>query len=98
MNGHNIAKDPETIHRLVGYCPQFDALFETLTGREHLRLYAAIKVCFIDARVALPKIMFFYLFVVFVSIFHGVLYNCFGYVKAFVQRLSQDCDLSPPPT
>lgn len=46
MNGHSIAKDPEAIHRLVGYCPQFDALFETLTGREHLRLYAAIKVLF----------------------------------------------------
>lgn len=30
----------------MGYCPQFDALFETLTGREHLRLYAAIKVRF----------------------------------------------------
>lgn len=39
-----MGKDPEAIHRLVGYCPQFDALFETLTAREHLALYASIKV------------------------------------------------------
>lgn len=24
----------------MGYCPQFDALFELLTGREHLYLFA----------------------------------------------------------
>lgn len=44
LGGHDVGKEPEAIHRLMGYCPQFDALFETLTGREHLRLYAAIKV------------------------------------------------------
>lgn len=43
LEGHDVSKEPEAIHRLLGYCPQFDALFETLTGREHLRLYAAIK-------------------------------------------------------
>ncbi|CAN0348380.1 unnamed protein product [Pylaiella littoralis] len=43
LGGHDVSQDPEAIHRLMGYCPQFDALFETLTGREHLRLYAAIK-------------------------------------------------------
>jgi hypothetical protein len=31
------------VRRLVGYCPQFDALFDLLTGREHLQLYARIK-------------------------------------------------------
>ena len=44
LSGFDVSKSPEEIHRLVGYCPQFDALFETLTGREHLMLYAAIKV------------------------------------------------------
>lgn len=44
LSGFDVAKNPEEIHRLVGYCPQFDALFETLTGREHLMLYACIKV------------------------------------------------------
>jgi len=27
----------------MGYCPQFDALFENLTGREHLYMYGRIK-------------------------------------------------------
>lgn len=27
----------------IGYCPQFDALLDNLTAREHLNLYAAIK-------------------------------------------------------
>ena len=27
----------------MGYCPQFDALLDNLTAREHLFLYAAIK-------------------------------------------------------
>jgi ATP-binding cassette, subfamily A (ABC1), member 3 len=27
----------------IGYCPQFDALSDNLTSREHLELYAAIK-------------------------------------------------------
>ena len=44
LGGFDVGKNPEDIHRLVGYCPQFDAQFETLTGREHLMLYAAIKV------------------------------------------------------
>ena len=28
---------------VLGYCPQFDAHFDQLTGREHLNLYARIK-------------------------------------------------------
>ncbi len=31
------------VRRLLGYCPQFEALFELLTTREHLELYARIK-------------------------------------------------------
>lgn len=27
----------------MGYCPQFDALDELLTGREHLELYARLR-------------------------------------------------------
>lgn len=29
--------------KYIGYCPQFDALLELLTSKEHLELYAAIK-------------------------------------------------------
>lgn len=44
LSGFDVNEDPEEVHRLVGFCPQFDALFETLTAREHLALYASIKV------------------------------------------------------
>ncbi|KAF0724492.1 hypothetical protein AaE_009782 [Aphanomyces astaci] len=31
------------VRRLIGYCPQFDALIDLLTVREHLELFASIK-------------------------------------------------------
>jgi len=43
LGGYNIRENPDIVRRLVGYCPQFDALFDLLTGREHLKLYARIK-------------------------------------------------------
>ncbi len=43
LDGTDVAKYPEVVHRLVGYTPQFDALLGTLTGREHLFLYGRIK-------------------------------------------------------
>ena len=41
--GLDTKTDMKTIGSLIGYCPQFDALLENLTSREHLELYAAIK-------------------------------------------------------
>lgn len=41
--GYDTKKDMKTIGSLIGYCPQFDALLDNLTSREHLELYAAIK-------------------------------------------------------
>jgi ABC-type multidrug transport system ATPase subunit len=41
--GHSVSKNPEITRRLIGYCPQFDAHFQNMTGREHVELYAAIK-------------------------------------------------------
>jgi ATP-binding cassette, subfamily A (ABC1), member 3 len=38
-----VATNPEAVYRLIGYCPQFDALFDNMTAREHLQLYARIK-------------------------------------------------------
>jgi ATP-binding cassette subfamily A (ABC1) protein 3 len=29
--------------KLIGYCPQFDAIFEGMTVKEHLEFYASIK-------------------------------------------------------
>jgi len=43
LAGHSVAKEPEKTRRRVGYCPQFDAHFTNLTGREHVELYASIK-------------------------------------------------------
>jgi ATP-binding cassette subfamily A (ABC1) protein 3 len=43
LAGYSVTKQPEKTRRRVGYCPQFDAHFSNLTGREHVELYAAIK-------------------------------------------------------
>ena len=43
VNGLNVATEMKKIRHLIGYCPQFDALLDNLTAREHLELYAAIK-------------------------------------------------------
>lgn len=41
--GCNLETDIKKIIHKIGYCPQFDALLDNLTSREHLELYAAIK-------------------------------------------------------
>jgi ATP-binding cassette, subfamily A (ABC1), member 3 len=41
--GHSVVREPQKVRRLIGYCPQFDALFDLLSGREHLALYGSIK-------------------------------------------------------
>ncbi|KAL9264205.1 ABC transporter A family member 1-like protein [Drosera capensis] len=41
--GKNIRSNPKAARKHIGYCPQFDALLEHLTVREHLELYAKIK-------------------------------------------------------
>eukprot|EP00522_Entomoneis_paludosa_P003197 CAMPEP_0172465378 /NCGR_PEP_ID=MMETSP1065-20121228/53328_1 /TAXON_ID=265537 /ORGANISM="Amphiprora paludosa, Strain CCMP125" /LENGTH=1924 /DNA_ID=CAMNT_0013221897 /DNA_START=90 /DNA_END=5865 /DNA_ORIENTATION=+ len=43
LAGFSVTTEPEKTRRRVGYCPQFDAHFANLTGREHVELYAAIK-------------------------------------------------------
>jgi len=42
INGISVDNQTAT-RRFVGYCPQFDALFPLLTGREHLNFYGRIK-------------------------------------------------------
>jgi ABC-type multidrug transport system ATPase subunit len=39
----SVTNEPHKIRRHIGYCPQFDAHFPNLTGREHVELYASIK-------------------------------------------------------
>lgn len=43
LSGYSITTQPEETRRRCGYCPQFDAHFVNMTGREHVKLYAAIK-------------------------------------------------------
>mmetsp|Transcript_62430 Transcript_62430/g.122842 ORF Transcript_62430/g.122842 Transcript_62430/m.122842 type:complete len:2323 (-) Transcript_62430:80-7048(-) len=43
IDGFSIRDDQSNIRRRIGYCPQFDALLELLTVREHLELYGRIK-------------------------------------------------------
>merc|ERR1719491_1053032 len=39
----SVTNNPEETRRRIGYCPQFDAHFMNMTGREHVELYASIK-------------------------------------------------------
>ncbi|KAI4386530.1 hypothetical protein MLD38_004457 [Melastoma candidum] len=41
--GKDICANPKAARQHIGYCPQFDALMEHLTVKEHLELYARIK-------------------------------------------------------
>uniref|UniRef100_A0A3Q3D2R3 ATP binding cassette subfamily A member 4 n=1 Tax=Hippocampus comes TaxID=109280 RepID=A0A3Q3D2R3_HIPCM len=41
--GYSILKEILDVHQNMGYCPQFDAIDELLTGREHLYLYARLR-------------------------------------------------------
>jgi ATP-binding cassette subfamily A (ABC1) protein 3 len=43
LGGLDIATHPYEVRRLIGYCPQFDALFDLLTGREHLFFYGRVR-------------------------------------------------------
>jgi ATP-binding cassette subfamily A (ABC1) protein 3 len=45
INGANVnsRKGFEEARRQIGYCPQFDAIFEGLTVIEHLQIYSALK-------------------------------------------------------
>ena len=43
LNGYSVTHEPDLIRRSIGYCPQFDAHFMNMTGREHVELYANIK-------------------------------------------------------
>ncbi|KDO35770.1 hypothetical protein SPRG_00513 [Saprolegnia parasitica CBS 223.65] len=43
LGGFDILTQQLELRRLIGYCPQFDALIELLSVREHLELFAKIK-------------------------------------------------------
>lgn len=43
INGKDITKNFDEIRSLIGYCPQFDAIFDYMTVNENLEFYAKIK-------------------------------------------------------
>ncbi|KAM9393672.1 ATP-binding cassette sub-family A member 2 [Pholidichthys leucotaenia] len=43
INGNSILKELLRVQQSIGYCPQFDALFDDLTAREHLELYTRLR-------------------------------------------------------
>lgn len=40
---HSVLSEIDEVHQNMGYCPQFDAINELLTGREHLEFYALLR-------------------------------------------------------
>uniref|UniRef100_A0A667Y439 P-type phospholipid transporter n=1 Tax=Myripristis murdjan TaxID=586833 RepID=A0A667Y439_9TELE len=43
LNGYSIQTEMQDVHQNMGYCPQFDAIDDLLTGREHLEFYARLR-------------------------------------------------------
>ncbi|KAJ8247643.1 hypothetical protein GJAV_G00248620 [Gymnothorax javanicus] len=43
LAGKSVLTEIDEVHQNMGYCPQFDALNDLLTGREHLEFYAILR-------------------------------------------------------
>ena len=43
IEGHDIKTEMESIHKMIGICPQFSLLWDQLTCREHLLFFARLK-------------------------------------------------------
>jgi ATP-binding cassette subfamily A (ABC1) protein 3 len=43
VNGYSVRNNLGMVHRSLGYCPQFDALIDHLTGREMLVMFARLR-------------------------------------------------------
>ncbi|XP_042225445.1 phospholipid-transporting ATPase ABCA3-like [Homarus americanus] len=43
VNGYSIKSDMKNVQQQIGYCPQFDALHDHMTGREALRMFARLR-------------------------------------------------------
>lgn len=43
VEGISIKTNMNEVHQRIGYCPQFDALFDDLTGRETLKIFALLR-------------------------------------------------------
>lgn len=43
VGGYDIRDEIENVHLVIGVCPQFSILWESLTVEEHLLFYARLK-------------------------------------------------------
>ncbi|KAI7811411.1 putative ATP-binding cassette sub-family A member 1 [Triplophysa rosa] len=43
LAGKSVLTEINEVHQKMGYCPQFDAINDLLTGREHLEFYAILR-------------------------------------------------------
>ncbi|EDW27108.1 GL16575 [Drosophila persimilis] len=43
VQGLSLESDMNSIYKMIGYCPQFDALLDDLTGREVLRIFCLLR-------------------------------------------------------
>uniref|UniRef100_A0A8C2AGP3 ATP-binding cassette, sub-family A (ABC1), member 1A n=1 Tax=Cyprinus carpio TaxID=7962 RepID=A0A8C2AGP3_CYPCA len=43
LAGKSVLTEIDEVHQNLGYCPQFDAISDLLTGREHLEFYAILR-------------------------------------------------------
>ncbi|XP_015215344.2 phospholipid-transporting ATPase ABCA3 isoform X1 [Lepisosteus oculatus] len=43
IDGYSILRDIKKVQQRIGYCPQFDALLDHMTGRETLNMYARLR-------------------------------------------------------
>ncbi|XP_068030105.1 phospholipid-transporting ATPase ABCA7 isoform X1 [Anomalospiza imberbis] len=43
LKGHSVLTDLQSVHQHMGYCPQFDAITDLLTGQEHLEFYSRLR-------------------------------------------------------
>eukprot|EP00118_Oscarella_pearsei_P002785 m.11554 g.11554 ORF g.11554 m.11554 type:complete len:2446 (+) comp23502_c1_seq1:90-7427(+) len=51
---YDVATEINNVRQHIGYCPQFDAINDLLTGREHLALYSRLKGV---AEADIPKVV-----------------------------------------
>lgn len=43
VNGLSLKKDIKKVHKMIGYCPQFDAVLDDLTGLETLQMFCLLR-------------------------------------------------------
>ncbi|XP_077296644.1 phospholipid-transporting ATPase ABCA3-like [Arctopsyche grandis] len=43
VRGVSINNDMKTVYKKIGYCPQFDALLDEMTGRQTLKMYSLLR-------------------------------------------------------